>query len=156
MNDSRRWSPSRLLVDENFPLVSERRRELGQLGEDRAASLLLTKGWEILARNIRLDSGELDLIGRDGDTLVFVEVKTLRSTSGRARPGPERAALAVDRRKQMKVRRLAAQWLSAGEIPPGISEFRFDVVGVEMDPLDPGCEPRIEHIEDAFQSWSGG
>lgn len=135
--------------------MSERRRELGRLGEDRAAELLGAKGWEILARNVRLGGGELDLIGRDGDTLVFVEVKTLSSGPTAARSGPERAVTAVDRRKQTQVRRLAAQWLSAGETPTGISEFRFDVVGVELDSRDPELEPRIEHIEDAFQSWSG-
>lgn len=59
---------------------------LGRRGEEAAVRLLLAKGYTILARNWRIRSGELDIVARDGRTLVFVEVKT-RRRSGFYRPG---------------------------------------------------------------------
>ena len=59
---------------------------LGRRGEEAAARLLLAKGYTLLARNWRVRSGELDIVARDGATLVFVEVKTLRRI-GLYRPG---------------------------------------------------------------------
>ena len=59
---------------------------LGRKGEMAAVRLLLAKGYSILARNWRVRSGELDIVARDGRTLVFVEVKTLRR-EGHYRPG---------------------------------------------------------------------
>ena len=113
--------------------------------------MLARRGWMILARNVLLQGGEIDLIARDGDTLVFVEVKTASMRRNPLGSGPERAALAVDRQKQSRVRRLASEWLASAEMPRGIAEFRFDVVGVELDPLDPTLTPRIEHLERAFE-----
>ena len=59
---------------------------LGRRGEEAAVRLLLAKGYTLLARNWRVKSGELDIVARDGATLVFVEVKTLRR-EGIFRPG---------------------------------------------------------------------
>lgn len=59
---------------------------LGRRGEEAAVRLLLAKGYVILARNWRVRSGELDIVARDGRTIVFVEVKTLRR-EGYYRPG---------------------------------------------------------------------
>lgn len=59
---------------------------LGRRGEETAVRLLLAKGYAILARNWRVRSGELDIVARDGRTIVFVEVKTLRR-EGYYRPG---------------------------------------------------------------------
>lgn len=59
---------------------------LGRRGEEAAVRLLLAKGYTLLARNWRVKSGELDIVARDGGTLVFVEVKTLRR-EGIYRPG---------------------------------------------------------------------
>jgi len=59
---------------------------LGRRGEEAAVRLLLAKGYSILARNWRVRSGELDIVARDGRTIVFVEVKTLRR-EGYYRPG---------------------------------------------------------------------
>ena len=130
--------------------MTEERIELGRRGEDLIASLIESKGWHVLARNVRLSGGELDLIARVGDTLVFIEVKTLRTGRYQANSSPERAVLAVDRKKQSRIRRLAAEWLTAGQIPHGIAEFRFDVFGVEFDRQHADLQPRIEHIESAF------
>ncbi len=130
--------------------VTRDRIELGRLGEDLAARSLTHKGWEVIARNVNLSRGELDLIARDGDTLVFVEVKTLRTRVDERGSAPEHAFLAVDGRKQSKIRRLAAEWLALGCTPVGIAEFRFDVIGVEFDDDPPNGRPRLEHIEHAF------
>ncbi len=58
-------------------LLREVRARLGSRGERLAAGFLRSKGYVILARNWRIRAGELDLVARDGETLVFVEVKTL-------------------------------------------------------------------------------
>ena len=63
-----------------FSLAKARKAhlQLGKFGEDTAVKLLKAKGCLILARNFRLKSGELDIVALDGNTIVFVEVKTLR------------------------------------------------------------------------------
>ena len=99
------------------------RASLGRLGEDAAASYLAARGYRIVARNVRADRVELDLIARFGTALVFVEVKTRRG----ARHG--QAAEAVDPRKQRRLRHGAQAWL-AGHPPEarGALRHRFDVV----------------------------
>jgi putative endonuclease len=125
--------------------VTERRRRLGQLAEDLVATRLTASGWTILARNARTRYGELDLVALDGDTLVFVEVKAGREGSSF---GPERPILSVDRRKQARIRRLAAAWI--GEHRGGLryAAIRFDAVGISFD--NAGRIADYEHIEDAF------
>jgi putative endonuclease len=100
-----------------------RRPSLGRRGEDLAAGFLAARGYQIVARNVRADRVELDLVVRRGDAIVFVEVKTRRS----ARHGT--AAEAVDPRKQARLRRGARAWLAAR--PPeakGARRHRFDVI----------------------------
>ena len=77
-------------------------RTIGGEGEERAARFLKRLGYQILHRNWRCRRGEIDIIARDGKTLVFAEVKTRRSTSRALR------RRAVDRKKQEKLRLLAA------------------------------------------------
>ena len=79
-------------------------------------------GYEIIARNWRCPTGELDVVARRGDVLVFCEVKA------RASAGFDGPAAAVDHRKQRKVRAVAAAWLTAHR--PGAVEIRFDVAAV--------------------------
>jgi putative endonuclease len=93
---------------------------------------------------VRLPSGELDLVALDGSTLVFVEVKAGRAG---ATIGPERPAHAVGRRKQLKIRRLAREWLASGRGPSGVSGYRFDVVGVSFG--EDGLAD-VDHIRAAF------
>lgn len=121
------------------------RLNLGRQGEEIALARLCEQGAVPVGRNFRTRHGELDLIVLDGDALVFVEVKTLRAG---ALSGPERPALAVGRRKQARIRRLAAAWLA--DRPPlrSFAEIRFDVVGIRMD-----AEGRVlehEHLRGAF------
>lgn len=94
----------------------------GREGEDAAAALLAGKGYAILARNYRARGGEVDLVCRDGDTLVFVEVKT-RGSGSRGRPEE-----AVTPAKRRRIARAAAIYLSEY----GLWEMpcRFDVVAI--------------------------
>jgi putative endonuclease len=124
--------------------MTRARLTLGRRGEDLVADRLERAGWRIVARNARLPSGELDLVALDGTTLVFVEVKA--GTCGRQR-GPERPAHAVGRRKQLKLRRLAREWIAERRGPSGVSGYRFDVVGVSFGP--DGLAD-IDHIREAF------
>jgi putative endonuclease len=126
------------------------RRSLGAAGEDVAAQFLVRQGFEIVARNCRSRLGEIDLVARDGATLVFVEVKTRRGTPAE----PPQAG--VDGRKQRRLARLALDYL-AREWRRDLS-CRFDVVGVTFDAEDPhGRPPRVEHLRGAFgaEGWAG-
>ena len=106
---------------------------------------LASEHWEILERNARTRYGELDIVALDGRALVFVEVKAGRSGSAF---GPERPVLAVDRRKQQRIRRLAAAWIAERRAGARYTEIRFDAVGVTCDRC--GRLVDVEHIENAF------
>ncbi len=120
------------------------RQRLGRTAEGLVAAGLQRAGWRIVGRNVRLPSGELDLVALDGSDLVFVEVKAGRVG---ATVGPERPAHAVGRRKQLKLRRLAREWIADRRGPSGVSGYRFDVVGVLFG-ADGG--PDVDHIRNAF------
>jgi len=96
--------------------------ELGALGERIAAQMLQAEGLEILDRNWRCRDGELDIVARDGEAIAFVEVKT-RSGTGFGHP-----AEAVHPAKLLRLRRLAARWLSEHGTHAG--QVRIDVVAV--------------------------
>ena len=94
----------------------------GAQGEDLACAYLVRHGLRIIARNVRFRSGEIDIVARDGDALVFVEVR-LRSRMGDA-------AASIDRAKRGKIRRAAHCYLCArfGDRWPAC---RYDAVTVE-------------------------
>lgn len=118
--------------------MTERRLALGRWGEEAAADFLRHRGMKIVARNLRTPVGEIDLIARQGKTLVFVEVKTRRGTAFGA---PQEA---VGPRKQRQIVR-AAQWYLAGNGGHGLQP-RFDVVAVCLEKTG----VQVEHIPDAF------
>ncbi len=95
---------------------------VGQYGEQVAARFLTDAGFRIIERNWRCRYGELDIVARDGATLVFCEVKT-RSSLAYGDP-----AEAVAGAKAKRLRRLAARWLE--EHPGPWAEVRIDVVSV--------------------------
>ena len=99
----------------------------GRWGESRAASHLRSLGFSILDRNWRPVEpelrGDLDLVARRGELIVFCEVKARRSA------GFGGAAAAVDQTKQHRVRRLAASWLRLHDL--GDLDVRFDVIAIE-------------------------
>src|SRR5436190_2219357 len=124
------------------------RRRLGDQVEEMVARALVGDGAAVIARNARvpLVRGEIDLVVLDRGELVFVEVKG-RTEGGLV--GPERPALAVTRRKQVKLRALARAWLAEnrGRLPANRG-LRFDVVGVSVDAA--GRVADWEHIRGAF------
>jgi putative endonuclease len=125
--------------------MTAQRQRIGRAAEDLVATRLADANWEILERNARTRYGELDLIALDNRTLVFVEVKAGREGSAY---GPERPVLAIDRRKQQRVRRLAVAWMAEHRDLPRYEEIRFDAVGVSFD--RGGRATGVEHIEAAF------
>ncbi len=108
--------------------MSTHNQRLGQFGEDAAAEWYRNKQYKILDRNWRVREGEIDLIctlhrGGKG-TVVFVEVKTRSSKRFGA------GYMAVDWRKQKKLRQLALLWLAS--VDRYYDELRFDVVDVDQ------------------------
>ncbi len=115
--------------------------ERGARGEKIAGRFLRRYGYKILYRNFRArGGGEIDIVCRDGDALVFVEVKT------RSRDDFGRPIEAVDPQKQMRISRGGLAWLRSLDNPDIL--FRFDVVEVLM-PAE--GEPRCELIQNAFE-----
>ncbi len=125
--------------------MTVQRQRLGRAAEDLVASRLEAAGWELIERNARTRHGELDLVARDRDTLVFVEVKAGRTGSAF---GPERPVLAIGRRKQLRVRRLATAWMAERRDAPFYRQIRFDAVGVTFD--RDGTVLDVEHLRGAF------
>ncbi len=113
----------------------------GREGEEAAYWYLRSRGFIMVGRNFRPEGlrGEVDLIGWDGDTLVFVEVKTRQPDAPRA------AEAAVDKDKQGHV--IAAAREYRRQTRCSSAPFRFDVVSVEARP----GENKIEHFRDAFR-----
>jgi putative endonuclease len=97
---------------------------VGRYGENVAARHLEAAGFQLLDRNWRSSSGELDIVALDGTELVVVEVKTRR---GDACGHPAEAVTAL---KLRRIRRLAGEWLAAHEVHP--SGIRIDVVAVQV------------------------
>lgn len=125
--------------------VTVQRQRIGRAAEDLVANRLARSGWEIVERNARTRFGELNIVARDGRTLVFVEVKAGRADSAY---GPERPVLGVNHRKQLRVRRLATAWMGERRDAPYYAEIRFNAVGVTFDRADHAVD--VEHIRGAF------
>lgn len=118
------------------------RTEIARRGEDAAAAFLERIGMTIEARNWRSASGELDIVARDGDALVFVEVKTRRSE--RAGTAEE----AVSPAKQRRIVRLARAYLSS-DAAEHDGHVRFDVVAIRVIADDRAL---LRHYRAAFEA----
>jgi putative endonuclease len=114
--------------------VPHARRRLGDVGEERAARFLTERGYLVLSRNYRCAAGEVDLVCRDGETLVFVEVKTRRGTTFGL---PEEAVTA---RKLMRLAAAGQDYLQRCDCP---DSWRIDVVAVELDSTGKLVEIRL-------------
>ena len=116
---------------------------LGKTGEDLACRELERRGYEIIARRYRRRGGELDIIARDGATLVFVEVK--------AREGHAfgEAAEAVTMIKRRRIVQLALDYVTRHRLTA--SPCRFDVVSIHLE----AGEPVVEVYENAFDVTGG-
>ncbi len=114
-------------------------RAKGALGEEEAVRWLEARGYEVVERNVVTHAGELDVVAREGGTLCFIEIKARAGSQY----GP--AIAAVDARKQRRLARAAALYLSWH---PTQEPCRFDVLG-----LDPGAEGGWEFtlVQDAFR-----
>lgn len=114
----------------------------GLFGEEVVADGLLRAGWQILGHRVRTRVGELDLVARRGDTIVFAEVKT-------ASPGRIAVEESIDGRQRHRIRRAAVAWMASNSsLQRGVQRYRFDVFFVRRD-ID-GAITRIDHLRDAF------
>jgi len=113
---------------------------MGDRGENLAARYLQNRGMKIISRNFRCDSGEIDIVARDGSTIVFVEVKT-RSYDD---PTPEEQ---VNHAKQHKLTKAGKIYLSRYGFPQ--PPARFDVVAIVWPQ---GRDPIIRHTPHAFEA----
>jgi putative endonuclease len=102
--------------------------EKGRAAEDAAVRALTDRGYVVVARNVRTKRGELDVVARDGDVLVFVEVRS------RADAAHGSAAATVGGRKQARVVGAAGAYLATCRKP--WPRCRFDVVAIEGDRVD--------------------
>jgi putative endonuclease len=113
-------------------------KELGKKGEEVAVRFLKKKGYKIIQQNYVCEMGEMDIVAREKDTLVFVEVKTRTSMAF----GPPQ--LAVNSTKQMQLSKVALYFLKEKRLED--IKARFDVVAILLRPKG----EEIELIKDAF------
>ena len=119
--------------------MTKERIGLGKFGEDLARERLKNLGYRILETNYRCSLGEVDLIARDGEILVFVEIKTRKNESlGQIKE-------AVNRRKQTRLSKVALAFLKSHNLWG--SKARFDVVAIRV--IDGKKE--VEIIKNAFE-----
>jgi putative endonuclease len=117
------------------------RQTLGQRGEDLAAEKLAASGYALLARNYRCPHGEIDLIARQTETLVFVEVRTRRG------PGFGTPEESITPRKRQHLIASAQHYLQENNLMD--ENWRIDLVAVEM--AKNGKLVRVEIVENAVQ-----
>ena len=113
----------------------------GKKGEEQAVLFLETAGMEIITRNFRSQYGEVDIIARDGETLIFVEVKAWSIY------GLEDLGYGLDLKKQNKIIKTAKYFLSTNRKYNNMT-IRFDVIFIKNTKSASGCE--IIHLASAF------
>ena len=119
----------------------DRRQALGISGEDLACAELQRRGYAIVERRYRTRFGEIDIIAKDGGTLVFVEVKARMTQEFGG------AAAAMTGWKQRRIARMAADYLARWHLID--CPCRFDVVAIDFD----DTEPRVIVYPNAFDSY---
>jgi putative endonuclease len=124
--------------------MHDSRQQVGREGESLAERFLRSRGYRILARNVRSPSGELDVVAEDGDVLVFVEVKVRQTNAFGGAP------YAVDPRKQSRIVKQAALYLARHRING--RSCRFDVVLLHASGER---DPAIELVQNAFEVQDG-
>jgi putative endonuclease len=119
--------------------LTRERLELGNLGERLALQKIKQMGYKFVEKNYRCSLGEIDLIAKDGDCLVFIEIKTRKgSTTGYAKE-------AVNQRKIRQVSKAALTYMKANNCCD--TKARFDVIAVNIT----GDKEEIEVVTDAFE-----
>jgi putative endonuclease len=124
-----------------FKSIDAQQEALGHRGENLAAKHLRNLGYKILIRNFRCTMGEIDIIARDGKTIVFVEVKT-RVSDDQVLPEDQ-----VNETKHHQITKAAKFYLSRYGMPQ--PPARFDIVAIVWPQ---GRDPRINHTPDAFEA----
>lgn len=119
--------------------LTENRQAIGRWGENTAASYLHGRGYEILDRNVRTSYGELDLVARIDNVLVFVEVKTRRTT---AYGLPEES---ITKRKASHILQSAQAYILSNNLPE--IDWRIDLITIFKYKEQ---KPVITHIENAI------
>jgi putative endonuclease len=120
------------------------RQSLGRQGEQIAAAYLERLGYELVRRNWRTRAGELDLIVRDGDWLVFVEVRTRRAARDGKPPAMGSPEESVTPRKQLRLVAMSETYLFETSWP---GPWRIDVIALEL--WSDGSIARLNHLRDA-------
>ncbi len=123
----------------NAATKKDRRKKIGDAGEKIAERFLKKKGFIILEKNFKNRYGEIDIIAKDEDWLVFIEVKT-KSSKNFSEPETW-----VDFKKENKLIKMADYYLSEKNIVD--TDCRFDVIGITLGKKN---EEKIEHIKNAF------
>jgi putative endonuclease len=113
-------------------------QKIGKWGEDAVAAFLTERGYEILARNARTPYGEIDIVSKQGDIYIFVEVKTRTSNKMGL---PEES---VNLRKQAHMLACAEHYAAENTI----DHWQIDVISVEGKV---GLVPKITHFENVIQ-----
>ena len=121
--------------------IEKSTRVVGNAGEEKACDFLKENSYSIIERNFRTRSGEIDIIAKKDDVLVFAEVKAL--PSGNA----ETLSHELDLRKQRKIIKTANFFL-LNHREYNNSKIRFDVLVIDMPNL-----PSVYHIQDAFTEF---
>jgi len=119
--------------------LTRERLHLGELGEKLALKRIKRLGYKLVAKNYRCPLGEIDLIAKDGDCLVFIEIKTRKNSStGNAKE-------AIHQRKKRQISKVALYYMKAN----GCCDIksRFDVIAINIK----GGKEEIELIQDAFE-----
>jgi putative endonuclease len=116
--------------------VVNARQRLGEFGERVAAHRLEAGGMAVVARNVRTRRGEIDFVARDGEDLVFVEVRTRRAVPGLA-------AESLSPTKLQRMWQCAMDYCDANGLPP--EKVRLDVVSIDLGPG--GAADHIEHFK---------
>ncbi len=119
--------------------MTRERLDLGKQGEDLAFKKIRRLGYHCICRNYRCPLGEIDIVAKDGDTLVFLEIKTRKGRSlGYAKE-------AVDARKRRQLSRVALAYMKSNDCCEVKS--RFDVVAISIR----GGKKEIEVVQNAFE-----
>ena len=117
--------------------MTKHNQKVGQWGEETAAAYLIQRGYEIVARNARTPHGEIDVVAKQGDSMIFVEVKTLTSSRNFF---PEQNVTA---RKRSHMLACAEHYAAENSI----DHWQIDVIAVEGKQ---GQEPEVTHFENAI------
>ena len=117
--------------------MTKHNQKVGHWGEETAAAYLMQRGYDILARNARTPYGEIDIVARQDDTMIFVEVKTLTSSKNFF---PEQNVTA---RKRSHMLACAAHYAAENSI----DHWQIDVIAIEGKQ---GLEPKVTHFENAI------